>query len=61
MSGSPTEHAVNVLAVIAAPVSFWVQAAPIVTVVAGTCGILWYGVLFYREFKAWLKRKDNQL
>lgn len=51
------QHIVSALALTAAPVSLWVQAAPIVTVVAGTLGILWYAYIFYREFHRWYKRR----
>lgn len=52
---TPGNHAINVLAVAAAPVSFWIHAAPVVTTIAGGCGIVWYGVLFYKELKVWYK------
>jgi hypothetical protein len=53
-------HAVNA-AVIAAPiVSFFTEASPVITGVAGLCAITWYVWLAYKEYLHW-KRRHNSL
>lgn len=53
---SPVIHTMNTVALAAAPVSFWVHAAPIVTVIAGVAGIIWYTVLFVEKFQEWRRK-----
>ena len=56
MTDTPIGHTMNTVAFVAAPVSFWVHAAPIVTVLAGLAGLVWYAVLFTEKFLQWRRK-----
>lgn len=51
------QHAVSIAAVILPAASLWVRAAPVITDVAGLCGIIWYIYLGIKELHRHWKRK----
>lgn len=52
----PTAHIITATAMLAAPISMWIRVAPIITVLVGTAGLVWYALLFSKEIYHWYKR-----
>lgn len=48
-------NAISAAALVAAPVSMWIEVAPVITVLVGLAGFLWYILLFTKEAIHWYK------
>jgi hypothetical protein len=53
------QHAISVAAVVVPTASFWIRAAPVITDIAGLCGIVWYVYLAGKEIYRYYKRKKT--
>lgn len=56
----PSIAITSAVAMIAAPLSMWVKAAPVITVLVGTAGLVWYALLFTKEILHWWNKRRRQ-
>lgn len=61
MSGQAmSQHGANAVALTAAPVSIWVHAPEVVTVIVGILGCLWYSIIITEKILSWVKKKEAE-
>lgn len=57
---SAAQHGFNAIAISAAPVTIWVHAPEIVTVVAGVLGAVWYLIIITEKILGWINKEKPE-
>lgn len=57
---SMIQHTGNAAAIVIPAATFWAHVSPVITVIVGTLGIVWYSVLFTEKIVHWYKRWRRQ-